>query len=219
MRLFVVGLGAFALAAGCGRAGAPTALAVRVTFEPPLAPTQLSITVAGTDGAVLGPVTLPEVPQSAALSSGQTARLLVPDALAQQRAQVRVAGLAEGRLLAQGAAAAQPRLGEDVEVTVALSESFFEGGCPACDGGPPATACVGSCDALADAGSCGPCDPMVADACVGGSCQCGEHAACAVGQQCVDGECRCTEASCAGGCCEDEACVPPSAKKSKCGKD
>ena len=102
-----------------------------------------------------------------------------------------------------------------------------QNGTPSCSGGNCSIVCNGgfaNCDGVVNTGNgvpgnngceintgtdlnnCGSCNnkcnngSTVADMCVGGSCKCGNGAACGAGQRCSGGMCVCDAVSCAG-CC------------------
>jgi hypothetical protein len=90
-----------------------------------------------------------------------------------------------------------------------------------CDGGScqctPASCPSGCCDpsdqcvnpsfsACGIGGAaCVRCNAFLADACLGGACQCGADTPCDAGTECLSHQCQCTAASCPG-CCSGTAC-------------
>lgn len=54
--------------------------------------------------------------------------------------------------------------------------------------------------------SCRACPVGLADACVDGTCRCGDDGECLAGQRCVGGACVCDAASCPDGCCGNGLC-------------
>lgn len=172
-----------------------------------VAPTQLRIQIA-LEGAEALSTTRPEAP-GAPLTSGQSLRVLLPDAAIGATVEVSVEALRDGAVHGQAQGAFRPTPGEElvgrvtlrgVEASACTPESCPDG---CCQDGVCREAALATCGLGGDA--CVACDPAQADACTAGACRCGSDAPCAAGQTCTDGTCvsdaptKCTSASdCAG---------------------
>lgn len=188
--------GLLLLVAGC-RETLPTLL-VHIEDSAGLAPTQLRITVESARLATVA-VTRPEV-AGAPLVTGQTLRLLLPDAAVDEELRIKVDALVAGERVGGAEGAARVRGGTETRVTVALAPD------PGCEGpgcGCDAASCLqgccqdGRCVQITTLDSCGTggatctaCNASTSDRCTGGGCGCGESGPCADGSTCVDGGCQ-----------------------------
>lgn len=89
----------------------------------------------------------------------------------------------------------------------------FSGSCACTAASCPGGCCLGavctgwSASSCAPAGqACGTCDPLRADTCRGGVCQCGNGPPCSDGQRCEAGSCFCDPSSQCAGCCQGNIC-------------
>jgi hypothetical protein len=184
-----------------------TALYVTAEFNPLLQLTQFQVSGTVEGGDAISPALLPENP-GRILQSGETFRVLLPDAPDGARVTLRLEGRSGTALAAQGTAEARLRAGREVDVRVRLEPSSSEPpdsgtSCgPGCEGCCLEGQCVSTaftrCGANGEA--CAACDPDRASACApDGFCACGTGSACTRPEvdRCVAGECRCgTGAAC-----------------------
>lgn len=180
-------------------------------------------------GAAFDSATRPE-PAAGLVPSSTTVRVLLPDELTDQLLEVRVVGLRNGVVSAEGSGRVQLEAGVERHVTVRLLPPAWScASCPGCCAtsgacvspsasacGSPGTVCL-SCD-ITTADQCGadgrcrcgagpPCtDASGGDRCLAGACHCGDGAACGAGLECLQRACQCTAASC-GGCCQAGRCI------------
>jgi len=197
-----------------------TSLRIEVEFPEELGVEQLRFSASAEDVPLFEPAVRPEV-ANGPLPSGQTLRVLLPDERAGQTVVVRIEGLVSGQVVVAGEAQAQVVEGYEVDLGVGLETGGLDAGlpdagssgCAGCTGCCLAGACVPlSLEACGIPGApCVACNPTKADRCVEGSCRCGLGPACGDGLACVDGECKCTPSSCPDGCCQEDACLTPSA--------
>lgn len=204
-----------------------TSLFVTVNFDEAMGISQLKVDVVGNKGAIAPAHLLPDAPKPG-LTSGQTVRLLLSNALAGTTVTVRVEGIDAATSLALGEASAVVRLGYEVDVAVQLSKLGECGPTRPCGAGQtcvdtlcvcnaascPSGCCQGtqcldrSLAACAAAGAaCQSCDSVSANRCSAtGTCSCGDGPACSGGQRCVGGLCVCDSTSCPAGCCQGTSC-------------
>lgn len=178
-----------------------TALYVTAEFDPVLQLTQLQVAgeVEG-DGGAISPTLLPQTPERL-LRSGETFRVLLPDAPDGAWATLRVEGRSSATPRAEGTTRARLRAGHEVDVTVRLTATSGPpdsgASCaPDCDGCCLEGQCVSTAFARCGANgqACAACDPDRASACAPeGFCACGTGSACTRPEvdRCVAGECRC----------------------------
>ncbi|QSQ28407.1 hypothetical protein JY651_36555 [Pyxidicoccus parkwayensis] len=175
-----------------------TALYVTAEFDPPLQLTQLQVSgdVEG-DGGTITPTLLPDTPERL-LHSGETFRVLLPDAPDGAWATLRVEGRLSARPAAEGTARVRVHAGREVDVTVWLepTNSGTSSCTHDCEGCCQEGRCVSTAFTRcgANGGACEACDPDRASACAPeGFCACGTGSACTRPEvdRCVAGECRC----------------------------
>jgi hypothetical protein len=207
-------LGCAVLLGACPNTESGTALYVTIEFDPALILTQIRIrgtvdtgTVDGGNG--FGPYDLPD-PAERVLHSGETLRVLLPDAPNGASVQVYAEGLRERMSLARGEGSVQVQAGKEVDLTLQLTPlgSTPDGGTPTDpDGGTPTptcSTCSGCC--LGDqcttparntcgrnGSACVDCG-WLADRCnESGQCACGSGPPCSGRgvDRCVGGQCKC----------------------------
>ncbi|MBZ4422946.1 hypothetical protein K8638_41565 [Myxococcus sp. RHST-1-4] len=201
---------------------AGTALYVTTEFDPLLQLTQFRMS-GRVDGGDLRPALLPEHP-GRILQSGETFRVLLPDAPDGARVTLRLEGMRGSELAALGTVDAAVREGYEVDVQVRLAPwpERPDAGTP--DSGTPdaSTFCVSCPDGCCRNGYCVPrtfqscgvggvdctvCDGARANACSAlGTCTCGGGPACTGTHvdRCADGQCKCGGS---GPCGAGQECV------------
>ncbi|HZI16446.1 MAG TPA: hypothetical protein VE153_39135 [Myxococcus sp.] len=194
---------------------AGTALYVTADFDPALRLTQLKVSGAVEGGEPVGPSVLPESP-GRELASGETFRVLLPDAPQGALVALELRGLREGQAAARGTAEARVRQGYEVDVVVRMEAWSETPGPGTPDGGEPdsgtpdsGTFCMDCADGCCRNGfcvrrtfltcgvggvDCVACDGARADTCSAlGICACGGGPAC-TGinvDRCEGGQCKC----------------------------
>lgn len=203
-----------------------------------LAPTQLRMTIK-VEGADALSITRPE-PASQPLPSGQSLRVLLPEAALDTSVSVVVEGLLDGESQGSASGTFQPIAGEELVARLSLTPkadvTCSPESCPdgCCLDGVCRLAQLDSCGQ--GGASCEPCDPKRADTCEAGACRCGAGDPCTGDTACIDGACApvvstgCTvDADCQGsavrdGCyasvCQDGVCASaPKISGTACGSD
>jgi len=204
-----------------------TALYVTAEFDSQLQLTQFQVAGQVEDGGDIPSTLLPENP-GRILQSGETFRVLLPEAPDSARVTLRLKGLSGVSLAAEGTAEAQVRAGYEVDVRVELvpwSEVPDGVGTDAGtdSGTPDAGNSCGNCrDGCCRDGSCVPrtfqscgvggvdctaCNANRANACSAlGTCTCGVNSACSGPNvdRCDNGQCKCGTS---GPCGAGQACV------------
>lgn len=221
---------ALLLAAGAcqdAATAAGTAFYVTADFDPGLGLTQLKVSGEVDGTPVVGPSLLPENP-GRALASGETFRVLLPDAAEGTQVTLELEGLSGEALVARGEAVAEVREGYEVDVQVRLEpwsappdSGTPDAGTP--DGGTSCTDCADGCcrngfcvgRTFLTCGvggvECVACDGVRADNCSAqGVCACGGGPVCTGNSvdRCVGGQCLCGSgpACGAGQVCMDGQC-------------
>ncbi len=121
------------LLGACPNTESGTALYVTVNFDPALILTQIRIGGTVDGGRAFGPYDLPD-PAERVLHSGETVRVLLPEAPDGASVQVYAEGMRERMALARGEGTAQVRAGQEVDLTLQLTPV---GSMPPPDGGTP----------------------------------------------------------------------------------
>jgi len=213
---------------GCQDAAkaAGTALYVTADFDPLLQLTQFEVAGQVEGGDDIPSTLLPENP-GRILQSGETFRVLLPEAPDGARVTLRLKGRSGVSLAAEGTQEAQVRAGYEVDVRVELvpwSEVPDGGGTDAGtrDAGNPGSACANCPEGCCRNGLCVPrtfqscgvggadctvCNADRANACsTRGSCTCGGNPVCSGTNvdRCDNGQCKCGSS---GPCGEGKACV------------
>lgn len=170
------------LLGACRNSESGTALYVTVNFDPALILTQIRIGGTVNGGTSFGPHDRPEPPERV-LHSGETVRVLLPEAPDGARVQVYVEGLRERIPLARGESSGVVRAGQEVDLTLQLTPmgSTPDGGTP--DGG---TLPDGGTSGEPDGGSTPTCDGCTG-CCQGNQCTTRARNTCGLnGSACVD---------------------------------
>lgn len=200
-----------------------TALYVTAEFNPLLQLTQFKVSGRVEGGGDITPALLPENP-GRILQSGETFRVLLPDAPDGARVTLRLEGRSGASLAAEGTAQVEVRAGREVDVRVQLEpwSEVPDSGTPDDGGTDAGVACGGDCDGCcldgrcvttsftrcgANGEACTSCDPDRASACSPeGFCACGTGSACTRPEvdRCVAGECKCGAGAACG---PNETCL------------
>ncbi|MFP2908040.1 hypothetical protein ACLESD_23920 [Pyxidicoccus sp. 3LFB2] len=224
IRVVLAGLLALLATSACQEASTGTALFVTADFDPLLQLTQLQVSGQVEDGGDIPVALLPENP-GRILQSGETFRVLLPDAPDGARVTLRLQGRSGSALAAEGTAEAQVQSGREVDVRVELVPwtEVPDGGRPDSgtpDGGnvdsgtPDAGSFCENCpDGCCRNGFCVPrtfqscgvggvdctvCDGVRANACSRlGTCTCGNNPVCSGinVDRCDNGQCKCGSSS------------------------
>ncbi|MCP3136239.1 hypothetical protein [Pyxidicoccus xibeiensis] len=209
---------------------AGTALYVTTEFDPLLQLTQFRVTGDVDDGSGIPSSLLPES-AGRILESGETFRVLLPDATDGAQATLRLEGLSGTDVAAVGTATATVREGYEVDVSVELVPQSVDPDAGTPDSGTPdsgtpdsgpGNSCLDCADGCCRNNACVPrtfmtcgvggvactaCDPGRASACSPqGFCACGSGPACSGPgvDRCTNGECKCGSS---GPCGPGQECV------------
>jgi len=194
------------LLGACPNTESGTALYVTIEFDPALILTQIRIGGTVDGGPAFGPYDVPD-PAGRVLHSGETLRVLLPDAPDEAPVQVYAEGLYQRMPLARGEGSAQVQAGREVDLTLQLTPlgSTPDGGTGNPDAGTPTcTGCTGCCQGNQcttparntcglNGSACVDCG-WLADRCnESGQCACGSGPPCSGRgvDRCVGGLCKC----------------------------